>query len=123
MSEDKKDKRITKRIGVNLLVDYQSDGHYLFDFCSDLSTGGIFIKTTRPKPVGSKISITLTIPDTKKTIKVDGQVIWSQPSGAKSKNLSVGMGVQFEKISDEDKIALQDFVNRYTDSTEQLQAS
>ena len=123
MPEDKKNKRSTKRIGVNLLVDYKSDGHYLFDFCSDLSTGGIFIKTTRPKSVGSKISITLTIPDTKKTIKVDGVVIWSQPSDSKSKDLSVGMGVQFEELSETDKQALQDFVSRYSEAPKHLQAS
>lgn len=36
----KKDNRNDQRIPIQLLVDYRSEGHYLFDFCKDLGAGG-----------------------------------------------------------------------------------
>lgn len=34
----KKSNREDTRVPIQLLVDYKSDGHYLFDFCKDLGT-------------------------------------------------------------------------------------
>lgn len=42
--------RSGRRIPIQLLVDYKSEGNYLFDFCRDLGTGGVFIQTNKPLP-------------------------------------------------------------------------
>src|SRR4051812_17193085 len=75
---DASDHRNDQRIPVQLLVDYKSDGTYLFDFCKDLGAGGVFIQTKTPLPQGSTVDLTFTIPDSKETLEASGKVIWVQ---------------------------------------------
>ena len=104
--------RSGRRIPIQLLVDYKSDGNYLFDFCRDLGTGGVFIQTTKPLPTGSAIDLTFTIPDSKETLNAKGTVIWVQ--GQVNKNeATAGMGVQFAAFSNDQRKLLEDFVKRY----------
>lgn len=114
-SESKKDDRNHHRIPIQLLVDFQSDGNYLFDFCEDLGTGGLFIQTQAPLPEGSKIDLTFTLPDSKKTISTSGKVIWVQESSAET-NKKAGMGVQFDKFDTGERKELQDFIIRHSEN-------
>ena len=109
---DSAEGRSGRRIPIQLLVDYKSDGNYLFDFCRDLGTGGVFIQTTKPLPTGSAIDLTFTIPDSKETLTAKGTVIWVQ--GTVNKNeATAGMGVQFAGFSNDQRKLLEDFVKRY----------
>src|SRR5690606_16254072 len=109
-AKDTKDDRSGQRVPIQLLVDYKADGHYLFDFCRDLGTGGVFISTKRPLPQGSTIDLTFTIPDSKETLNTRGTVIWVQSVDASE---SPGMGVQFDGFSGEQRKQLEEFVVRY----------
>ena len=108
----REDGRDHQRVPVQLLVDYRSGGNYLFDFCRDLGTGGVFIETTKPLSHGSVVELTFTLPDSKETLEAKGRVIWVQAAIAE-KNLTAGMGVQFEEFTQEQRVVLQDFVDRY----------
>ena len=108
-----KESRDDHRVPIQLLVDYKADGSYLFDFCKDLGTGGIFIETAAPLPQGSDIDLTFTIPDSKETLNTKGQVIWVQNVISGRKDLTPGMGVQFSKFGSGDRKLLEDFVTRY----------
>jgi type IV pilus assembly protein PilZ len=107
------EERSCQRIPIQLLVDYRSGGSYLFDFCKDLGTGGVFIQTDRPLPTGTNLDLTFTIPDSKETLLTRGTVIWCQPPVADQKDLTPGMGVQFNGFSDEQRRLLESFVTRY----------
>ncbi len=107
------DNRVHHRIPVQLLVDYRSDGHYLFDFCKDLGVGGVFIQTSEPLPMGSEISLTFTLPDSKETLDAKGTVIWAQSVVAGRSELTPGMGVQFHSFAPEQRRLLEEFVSRY----------
>ena len=102
-----------ERIPIQFLVDYKCDGNYLFDFCKDLGEGGIFIVTSKPRPAGSMLDLTFTIPDDRKTLFAQGKVIWVQAEVPNRPELTPGMGVQFENFSSEDRQTLIEFVNRY----------
>ena len=108
-----KDGRDHQRVPVQLLVDYRSGGTYLFDFCRDLGTGGVFIETDRPLSHGSVVELTFTLPDSKETLEAKGRVIWVQKV-IPDKNLPAGMGVQFEEFTQDQRVILQDFVDRYS---------
>jgi uncharacterized protein (TIGR02266 family) len=101
------------RVPVQLLVDYRADGHYLFDFCRDLGTGGVFIQTTTPLITGADIELTFTIPDSKETLSTKGKVIWVQSVIADRPDLIPGMGVQFATFDVEQRETLERFVTRY----------
>jgi len=105
--------RLGRRVPIQLLVDYKADGTYLFDFCRDLGTGGVFIETVKPLPTGSSIDLTFTIPDSKETVVTKGTVIWVQSAIAGKKELVPGMGVQFDRFTAEQRRLLEDFVMRY----------
>lgn len=105
--------RTGQRVNVQLLVDYKADGNYLFDFCKDLGTGGVFIQTTKPLPTGAAIDLTFTIPDSKETLMTRGTVIWVQAPLTGRKDLTPGMGVQFSGFSGEQRRMLEAFVQRY----------
>ena len=105
--------RLGRRVPIQLLVDYKAEGNYLFDFCKDLGTGGVFIQTGAPLPTGSAIDLTFTIPDSKETLMAKGTVIWVQSPVADRKDLTPGMGVQFQGFSGEQRKLLEAFVLRY----------
>jgi type IV pilus assembly protein PilZ len=102
--------RTGRRIPIQLLVDYKANGHYLFDFCRDLGTGGVFIETKTPLDQGSPIELTFTIPDSKETLNAKGTVIWVQRP---VDNATAGMGVQFSGFTGEQRKILEHFVQRY----------
>lgn len=104
--------RSGRRIPIQLLVDYKSEGNYLFDFCRDLGTGGVFIQTNKPLPTGSAIDLTFTIPDSKETLTAKGTVIWVQGQ-INNNEASAGMGVQFAAFTNEQRKMLEEFVKRY----------
>lgn len=107
-----RDDRRNQRIPIQLLVDYKAEGHYLFDFCKDLGTGGVFIETDSPLEHGSAVDLTFTLPDSKQTLEAKGRVIWVQ-SVVSGKDLTPGMGVQFEGFTSEQRKMLEDFLHRY----------
>jgi type IV pilus assembly protein PilZ len=104
------------RVPINLLVDYQSGGTYLFDFCRDLGTGGVFVETTQPQAHGSVVQLTFTIPDSKETLHAEGQVIWVQAAVEGRADLVPGMGIQFRSFSESQRQVLDAFVSRYRSS-------
>ena len=108
-----KEDRTDHRVPIQMLVDYKSGGNYLFDFCRDLGTGGVFIESSKPLPVGSDLELTFTIPDSKETLRTSGKVIWSQPPIQDRKEVLPGMGVQFANFSESNRKTLDKFIERY----------
>lgn len=111
-AEPTSEDRLHQRVPIQLLVDYQAGGNYLFDFCRDLGSGGIFIETPNPQPTGSEVELTFTLPDSKETLEVKGEVIWSQKAEP-SKDIVAGMGVQFKNYDSTSHKLLEEFVRRY----------
>jgi len=105
--------RVDHRVPIQLLVDYKAEGHYLFDFCRDLGSGGVFIETNNPLNAGAEIDLTFTIPDSKETLRTKAKVIWSQSPIQGRDDVNVGMGVQFTQFSDSQRRKLDEFVTRY----------
>ena len=108
-----KENRDDHRIPIQLLVDYkEKEGSYLFDFCRDLGTGGVFIETKNPLDSGSSVDLTFTLPDSKETLVTKGTVIWVQGE-VPGKDLTPGMGVQFSGFDGAQRKQLESFVARY----------
>ena len=56
--------------------------------------------------------MTFTIPDSKKTVTVSGKVIWVQAK-VTGKDITPGMGVQFDELEGAKFDQLKEFVERY----------
>jgi uncharacterized protein (TIGR02266 family) len=94
------DRRSSKRIATRLRCSYASREELHRASITELATGGVFIATTSPLPIGTKMALRIRIEDTNAEIEVDGVVV--------STNLSPdfepgrkGMGIRFSMVTQE----------------------
>jgi len=80
--------RATPRLPVSLSVTYSNEGEMVRDVVSNLGGGGLFIRTTRPLPIGTPIEMAIQLGD--ETLKQKGRITWAR-------GLPIdGMGVRFD---------------------------
>jgi c-di-GMP-binding flagellar brake protein YcgR len=120
------------RFPVTAIVTYQDEQKKRYNSISyDISGGGLFIKTRRPLPIGSKLDIELVLPIVKKKIRARGLVPWIRKEGEecavvpiskatvqvtyvqerpRKVTLAPGMGTKFTQIKEEDRVKIMDFI-------------
>ncbi len=106
MSEE--NKRIQTRVPADIKVDYRTVGTFVTDYTTNLSRGGVFVKTSLPLEPGEKVRLRVTIPGQDLPFPLDGVVRWHRKVGDESGD--PGMGIEFTDFSDELKQSLHDFV-------------
>jgi twitching motility two-component system response regulator PilH len=77
------------------------------DYITALSEQGMFISTSKPKPVGLQIPLTIFLE--KHRISVDGVVLYSFERG-KGPLRTAGMGIKFVRIGSEDQVIIKTFI-------------
>ena len=50
------------RVPLKLEVEYRTTGAFLVSYSVNLSTGGIFIETNQPQPIGEQMMLKLVVP-------------------------------------------------------------
>lgn len=90
------------RFSVDLDVTVGSDHNFYAGFAENLSAGGVFIATHKLKPVGSKIELSINLPEGS-TVRATGEVRWIRVFNEHS-DTPPGMGVRFSEI-DQDSLA------------------
>jgi uncharacterized protein (TIGR02266 family) len=87
------DKREHTRLPVALTVSYRSRGDLQRDLVSDLSPGGLFVRTGKPLDIGTEVELEVLLAD-ETPIHVRGKVVWlrAQPDERP------GMGIQFTGV-------------------------
>ena len=110
------EKRNQPRVMVRALVDYESNGTYLYDYSNDLSEGGIFIETDNPLPQGSELTLRFTLPDVDRVFEIKGVVAWVNGVDNKSKKMLMGMGVEFTNMEGDDKSTLDEYIKKLTNA-------
>jgi uncharacterized protein (TIGR02266 family) len=107
------ERRASPRVLVDLEVDYRSEENYLFAYITDISTTGIFIRTTTPEPPGTHLNLRFDDDDADDLFELEGEVIWvnAYRPGAPD-NLHPGMGIRFTGLDGATKARLYDLVRR-----------
>lgn len=96
---------------VKMLLDYPKSEAYLYDYSTNLSEGGIFIKTNKPAVMGSTLSVKFTLPNTVNLIEAKGIVRWViNEEYAQTNNLIPGIGIEFIELKSQDKQLLKRFI-------------
>ena len=72
---------------------------------SDLSSGGLFLEKGLSLPVGTRMQLELTLP-TARSIRAEGVVV-SRLDGSRKAS---GNGIRFEKISEPDRAAIDEWI-------------
>ncbi len=92
-------------------VTASSDHNFFMGFSENISEGGLFIATHRPKKVGELVDLEFTLPGVAQKVKAVGEVRWTRVY-AESNDAPPGMGVRFVEMSEEDAAAIRAFVQR-----------
>jgi uncharacterized protein (TIGR02266 family) len=103
-------RREHSRFAVDLDVTVGSDHNFYAGFAENLSAGGVFIATHKLKPVGSKIELTINLPEGAQ-VRAAGDVRWIRVFNEQS-DTPPGMGVKFSDIDAASIAAIERFLAR-----------
>lgn len=95
------ERRAARRVAIETAVGAHAASRFLGGRTGDLSTGGLFVATRDPLPVGTLVTIGLVLPDGHRAT-IDATVTWVRGPHAGDE----GMGVKFTRVTDEDARAL-----------------
>ena len=102
ITTDPRLRRKSPRIPKTLALSFKSKAGFIKAFSEDISTGGMFIKTTKPLAKGEQFILKLKLPDASETIKINCEVSWNRTETSDPVKQPLGMGIKFIKISPQD---------------------
>jgi CRP/FNR family cyclic AMP-dependent transcriptional regulator len=106
--------RIDMRIQKTLSLTYKDDQAFISAYISNISTGGLFIKTEKPLRQGDQFLLRLQLPALQAPLKVSCEVAWVKgPTEATAKE-PPGMGIKFVEMSKGDRDALKQYLGKIT---------
>ncbi len=104
------EKRNYQRLDCNVPVDLNIEGNTIKANASNISCGGMFLPIDQSLvKERADIEIHLNLPDTKKTIRVLGEVARCQESNLLSRK-SVGVAIRFTGLYDDNILAIDRFI-------------
>lgn len=105
VSQGGSERREFARISVALSIRFRrlkDFGNFIHANATDLSQGGVFIKTDTPKRIGTSVQMQIPLPDGK-IISLQGTVRHILYDTTSPDNLPLGMGIQFENLDDDSR--------------------
>jgi uncharacterized protein (TIGR02266 family) len=97
------------RIAVELEVSLGSEHNFYAGLAENLSAGGVFIATHQLQKVGSKIDLSLRLPDSADVFTLVGEVRWVRVYNEHSDS-PPGLGIRFEHLTPEATVAIHRFL-------------
>jgi len=108
--KDPRDQRITPRIDYDVSVDFSSEDNFFTGFIKNISSGGLFLATHDPAPIGSDITVKFEIPTIDEKVIAKSVVRWVRPYRDSNPDIVPGMGVQFKDVLPENAV---DAINKF----------
>ncbi len=99
-----------------MLVQYrfQTVGDFLAEYSSNISLGGMYIVTDKPRAEGEMIYLQFGLRDGSHLIEGLGRVVRSNPPGRVPPGGEPGMGIEFVNFDDESMRLIEEIVSRRT---------
>jgi len=106
---DGPDKRRAPRAELHILVQFRfaSFEDFLAEYATDISAGGMFLRTDTPRPEGAMIYLQFALRDGSKLIEGLGKVVRVNPPGG---DRPAGMGVEFVNVDEESRGLIEEIV-------------
>ena len=105
------DRRRYLRKPIRVKVTEKVSGLFEHFASTNISAGGMFLKTDRPFAIGSNLKIEFSLPGDEEPIRADAQVARTMPPG-NFHDYHAGMGIVFTAIEEEDRKRIEDFIGR-----------
>ena len=109
--------RMEERHQKVLTVSYKNKDAFIMSYTSNISGGGLFIKTHDPIEKGERVLINLKLLNPPASLKISSEVIWTRKTSEATDILPAGMGVRFLKMSDKDQHTLKGILNEILDKS------
>jgi type IV pilus assembly protein PilZ len=106
----KDNRRVFERIDVSWDVDCETEDTFLYASIRNISELGIFVRTTEPLDIGTRLKLKFSPPRQDEPFSLDGIVQWVNPVRALGFNRNPGMGVSFVDITTEDRLRLVEMI-------------
>ena len=97
------------RFTVELEVNVTSENNLYAGLAENLSAGGVFIATHKPQKVGSRIELSVRMPDSEEEFPIVGEVRWVRVYNEHS-DTSPGFGVRFLELPPGAAAAIERFL-------------
>ncbi len=97
------DRRSEPRIETEIWVELARANEIYVQRVSNLSLKGMSLTQTIPLPLGTRVTLTVTLSQARHAFACEAEIVAVQ---------SMGMGVQFLAMSDDARAQLEDFVGR-----------
>ena len=108
------EKRQAARIPVMIQVRYAGNREYRVDYSTNIGTGGLFVNTKKPLPIGGDVELKFLLPGHINPVLVQGCVRWTRDvEQATALRALPGFGVEFVGGDAESSEAIQTFVRRF----------
>ena len=103
------ERRTADRYEVEWAVDCVASDTFLFASITNISEMGIFVQTTKPLTIGTKLVLAFAPPG-HQPFKLEGNVAWVNKVRDDGDNPNPGMGVRFAKLSPDDRERLVEVI-------------
>ena len=97
-----REQRRYPRYPVKLQVQYQDTDREVVISCNDVSLGGLFLSTATPPRSGTRVSLSIELPDGRGVVWATGHVVHLIPGR--------GMGIAFSNFGPGSRQRLEDFL-------------
>jgi uncharacterized protein (TIGR02266 family) len=111
MKWEVKERRKHQRVSARILIKYGNADQFFTDYIQNISRGGIFVPTYNPLPPGTRLEISFSLPGWDRLIETEGVVVHSVQSDPAQGAQPAGMGVQFDKLSEESLELIDKYVS------------
>lgn len=103
-------RRAEPRVPKGLSLVFKERQTFKKAYTSNVSAGGLFIKTENPFRPGEKFPVKLQLSDIKNPVEVKCEVIWARIRESNQPDRVPGMGVKFCEISEGDSQLLKEYI-------------
>jgi type IV pilus assembly protein PilZ len=103
------ERRSHDRFDVEWSVDCVAEDTFLYASITNISAMGIFVKTTDPLAIGTRLVLSFAPPGYE-PFKLEGEVAWINPLRANGDNPNPGIGVRFVNLLPDDRERLVEVI-------------
>jgi uncharacterized protein (TIGR02266 family) len=109
-SSDPRDRRSSERIDVSWLVDCEAEDTFLYASITNISEMGIFVRTTQPLSIGTRLTLRFSAPDAPGSYVLEGTVQWVNEVRPLHDNPNPGMGIRFAELTPAERERIVDTI-------------
>ena len=108
------EKRAHTRAPLRLQLEYSPDPErdFVYEHSTNISTGGLFLETEAPLPVGTELQLRFTFPDSGERLEILGSVRWVNAVHTEGETPNPGMGIEFLSIEEGVLARVEELVRR-----------